>query len=169
VSWLLTIDDAKQLLRAGADVIAHSVRDKEIDGEFISLMKKRNIPYCPTLTRELSTFVYESTPAFFSDPFFLREADPEVIAQLKEPQRQEAMRKSASAQGYKSALPTAQKNLKKAMDAFFRPVAPSHYFFAAGEAAALGEACGVALAAVAGVIGRRTPKVFGFSSIRSAR
>lgn len=111
------LDDAKQLLRDGADFIAHSVRDKEIDAEFLSLMKRRNIPYCPTLTREISTFVYESKPAFFSDPFFLREADPEVVAQLQEPSRQEAMRKSKTAQGYKAALPTAEKNLKKAQDA----------------------------------------------------
>lgn len=111
------LDDAKQLLRDGADFIAHSVRDKEIDAEFLSLMKKRNIPYCPTLTREVSTFVYESKPAFFSDPFFLREADPDVVAQLQEPKRQQAMHKSQTAQGYKAALPIARKNLKKAQDA----------------------------------------------------
>jgi imidazolonepropionase-like amidohydrolase len=110
------LEDAKELLRAGVDFLAHSVRDKEIDDEFISLMKQRSIPYCPTLTREISTFVYESTPAFFSDPFFLREADREVIASLQEPQRQEAMRRSASAQGYKAALPIARRNLKKASD-----------------------------------------------------
>ncbi len=111
------LEDAKDLLRAGADFIAHSVRDKEIDAEFISLMKKRDIPYCPTLTREISTFVYESKPAFFSDPFFLREADRDVVAQLQEPQRQEAMRKSATAQRYKEALAVAKRNLKKAVDA----------------------------------------------------
>src|SRR5499433_3615429 len=110
------LEDAKDLLRAGADIIAHSVRDKEIDDEFISLMKKRDIPYCPTLTREISTFIYESKPAFFSDPFFLREADREVVAQLQEPQRQEAMRKSATAQRYKEALAVAKRNLKKAID-----------------------------------------------------
>jgi len=111
------LEDAKDVLRAGADFIAHSVRDKEIDDEFISLMKKRDIPYCPTLTRELSAFVYESTPPFFSDPFFLREADHEVVAQLQEPQRQEAMRKSETAQRYKSALTVARRNLKRAVDA----------------------------------------------------
>ncbi len=111
------LEDAKDLLRAGADFIAHSVRDREIDAEFIALMKKRNIPYCPTLTREISTFIYESTPAYFSDPFFLREADREVVAQLQEPRRQETMGNSASAKGYKAALPTAKRNLKKAMDA----------------------------------------------------
>jgi len=111
------LEDAKGVLRDGADFIAHSVRDKEIDEEFISLMKKRGVPYCPTLTREISTFVYESTPPFFSDPFFLREADREVVAQLREPQRQEAMRKSETAQRYKAALAIAKRNLKKAIDA----------------------------------------------------
>lgn len=110
------LDDAKDLLRSGVDMIAHSVRDKEIDEEFVALMKARQIPYCPTLTRELSTFVYESTPAFFADPFFLREADREVVAQLQEPPRQAAMRDSKSAQAYKAALPTAKRNLKRAAD-----------------------------------------------------
>ena len=111
------LDDAKDLLRAGVDMIAHSVRDKDIDDEFIAMMKARNVPYCPTLTRELSTFVYESTPPFFADPFFLREADPDVVSRLKEPARQEAMRNSKAAQAYKAALPTAQRNLKRAADA----------------------------------------------------
>lgn len=109
--------DAKALLRAGVDMIAHSVRDADIDDEFISLMKARNVPYCPTLTREVATFVYESTPPFFSDPFFLREADPALVAQLREPARQAAMAKSASARAYKQALVVARRNLKRAADA----------------------------------------------------
>ncbi len=108
------LEDAKDLLRSGVDMIAHSVRDQAIDAEFISLMKARNIPYCPTLTRELSTFAYESTPAFFKDPFFLREADSQVIAQLKEPARQASMSQSRSAQAYKKALEIAKRNLAKA-------------------------------------------------------
>src|SRR5258708_25559350 len=70
------LDDAKDLLRSGADFLAHSVRDKPVDDEFIALLKQHNVPYCPTLTRAASTFIYESTPRFFSDPFFLRDADP---------------------------------------------------------------------------------------------
>jgi imidazolonepropionase-like amidohydrolase len=114
---LFYLDDAKDLVRAGADFIAHSVRDKDIDDELIALMKQRDVPYCPTLTREISTFVYESTPQFFSDPFFLREADRDVVAQLRQPARQEAMRTSSSAQRYKAALEVAKRNLKKAADA----------------------------------------------------
>jgi imidazolonepropionase-like amidohydrolase len=111
------LNDAKDLLRSGADLLAHSVRDMPVDDEFIALLKQRNVPYCPTLTRELSTFVYEDTPGFFRDPFFLREADPQVIASLEKPENQQAMRKSKSAQAYKAALPTAEKNLKKLSDA----------------------------------------------------
>jgi imidazolonepropionase-like amidohydrolase len=111
------LQDAKAVLRAGADMIAHSVRDLEIDDEFISLMRARAIPYCPTLTREVSTFVYESTPSFFSDPFFTREADAAVVARLREPARQSAMAASAAARRYKAGLAIAQRNLKKAADA----------------------------------------------------
>jgi imidazolonepropionase-like amidohydrolase len=111
------LDDAKDLLRSGADLLAHSVRDKLVDAEFLGLVKQCNVPYCPTLTREASTFIYEDTPAFFADPFFLREADAGVVAQLKEPDRQQAMRKSKSAQSYKASLPTAEKNLKMVCDA----------------------------------------------------
>jgi imidazolonepropionase-like amidohydrolase len=107
------LDDAKDLLRAGADVIAHSVRDRDVDEEFLALMKTRQAAYVTTLTRELSTFVYESTPAFFSDPFFLKEADPAVVAQLKEPARQAGFRDSRSAQRYKAALEIAKRNLKR--------------------------------------------------------
>ncbi|HEY8549045.1 MAG TPA: amidohydrolase family protein [Vicinamibacterales bacterium] len=111
------LEDAKALLKAGVDMIAHSVRDREIDDEFVTLMKARNVPYCPTLTRELSTFVYESTPDFFSDPFFLRGADPDVVKRLSTPEHQEKVRASKTAQGYKAAVEVARKNLKRAADA----------------------------------------------------
>lgn len=111
------LDDAKALAQAGVDMIGHSVRDKAVDEEFIAMMKARRIPYSPTLTREVATFVYESTPPFFSDPFFLREADAAMVARLKEPDRQAAMAANTGARAYKAALPTAMANLKKLSDA----------------------------------------------------
>ena len=113
---LFYLSDAKAVLDAGADFIAHSVRDLDVDQDLIAMLKRRNVCYCPTLTREVSTFVYESVPPFFSDPLFLKYQDPQTIAALKEPQRQEAMAKSASAQRYKAALKVAETNLKKLSD-----------------------------------------------------
>jgi imidazolonepropionase-like amidohydrolase len=114
---IVYLDDAKGVLRAGVDYIAHSVRDQEVDQEFINLMKKRDVSYCPTLTREVAVFTYSETPSFFKDPFFLKEADPAEIAKLQDPKKQEAVRNDASAQWYKDHLPVAMRNLKKLSDA----------------------------------------------------
>src|SRR4051794_23789269 len=110
------LDDARDLLQSGVGLLAHSVRDKVIDDQTIALLKKRNVCVCPTLTREVSTFIYESKPAFFSDPFFLRDADKSVLNQLQEPKRMEAMHTSAAAQRYKAGLDMASRNLKKLVD-----------------------------------------------------
>ena len=114
---LFYLEDAKGVLDAGADFIAHSVRDKDVDDAFIAMMKRRNVCYCPTLMREMSTFVYESTPSWFSDPLFLKHVDPKTIEQLKEPARQEQMKNSKQAQRYKAGLEVANRNLKKLSDA----------------------------------------------------
>ncbi|MFM1895304.1 MAG: hypothetical protein RLZZ385_378 [Pseudomonadota bacterium] len=108
---LYYLDDAKAVLRAGADLIAHSIRDLPVDEELMSLMRERGVCYVPTLTREVSTFIYESEPEFFADPFFLKEADPAVLEVLRSPERQSRMRNSASAQQYKVALQMAMANL----------------------------------------------------------
>jgi len=114
---LFYLADAKSLLAAGVDFIAHSVRDAPVDAELIGALKTSGVCVSPTLMREVSTFVYESTPAFFSDPLFQSHANTEWVATLKEPARQEAMRNSVSAQRYKVALEVASKNVKLLSDA----------------------------------------------------
>lgn len=110
------LEDARKLLEAGTDMLAHSVRDKPVDEPFINLIKEKRVCYCPTLTRELSTFVYGSKPDFFSDPFFTREYDSVTIKPLLDPVRQEQIRNSKSAATYKQQLPTAMSNLKTLCD-----------------------------------------------------
>lgn len=111
------LQDAKDLVRAGADFIAHSVRDIHVDSEFIELMRASNLCYSPTLTRELSTYVYEREPDFFTDPFFLKEAEPAVLDTLREPERQQRLQENAAAQQYKASLPIAMANVKILADA----------------------------------------------------
>ncbi len=104
--------DSRKLLQAGSDLMAHSIRDEVVDDDFIRLIKGKNVGYCPTLTRELSTFVYGDTAAFFSDPFFLKVYSKEEIEPLLDPERQKRMRESRSGQIYKRQLPVAYENLK---------------------------------------------------------
>ena len=47
---IFTLDDAKGLLRAGIDAFAHSVRDKDVDDEFMTLVKQHpNLVVNPNL------------------------------------------------------------------------------------------------------------------------
>lgn len=115
---LFYLKDALGLLAAGADVIAHSVRDQNVTSAFIAELKKKNVGYIPTLTRDLSVFVYESTPGFFTDPFFLRGKalyGPQV-RQLSDPAQQAKTKVNAEAQAIKRALEQANRNLKLLAD-----------------------------------------------------
>lgn len=109
---LYYLADARALLAAGADFIAHSVRDSLVDAPFSKALAASGVCYTPTLMREVSTFVYESTPTFFGDSQFLAHANREWIATVSQPARQEAMRTSSIAQRYKAQLPVAERNLK---------------------------------------------------------
>lgn len=117
---LYYLEDAKGLLEAGSDFLAHSVRDVEVDDELIAMLQETGVCYCPTLMREVSTFVYEERPDWFDDPFFLREVDPAVVQALEAPDYQQRIRDSRSAQTYKLALQQALENLKALADAGVR-------------------------------------------------
>jgi imidazolonepropionase-like amidohydrolase len=114
---LFYLADAKDILASGGDMVAHSIRDAEVDDAVIAALKKGGVCVSPTLMREVSTFVYESTPEWFSDPLFVAHANKEWIASVSQPAAQERMRNSASAQRYKVALQMASRNLKKLVDA----------------------------------------------------
>jgi imidazolonepropionase-like amidohydrolase len=114
------LSDAKAMAEAGTPFIAHSVRDQRVDAAFIAAMKKSGACYSPTLMREVSTFVYESTPTWANDPFFLRGHGAEIVAQITDAARQERFRATpayAAGQKYKAALEIAKRNLKSVADA----------------------------------------------------
>ena len=113
------LKDGHGLLDAGVDVLAHSIRDGDVDQRLMADLKRRNVGYIPTLTRDLSVFVYETTPAFFTDPFFLRgvAAYRKQMTQVSDPAYQEKTRKSEEAQTIKKALQQANRNLKLLADA----------------------------------------------------
>jgi imidazolonepropionase-like amidohydrolase len=111
--------DAKGVVKNGADVLAHSVRDQDVDAELIAGMKAGNVGVVPTLTREVAVFVYESTPPWFKDPFFLRGMSlfKEHVDIVSTPEYQQRVRNDKVAQSIKQALVQAKKNLKIMFDA----------------------------------------------------
>jgi imidazolonepropionase-like amidohydrolase len=108
---LFYLDDARRLLDMGTGLLAHSVRDRPVDDAFIAELLESGVCYVPTLTRELSTFVYQTRPEFFDDPFFQRHASPPEIRRLERPDVQRGFRDSPTAEGYRRALDQARGNL----------------------------------------------------------
>jgi imidazolonepropionase-like amidohydrolase len=111
---IVTLEDARGVVDAGAALLAHSVRDLPMDEALLGEMREREVCLTPTLTREVSTFVYRDRPDFFDDPFFLERADPAVLEELLDPERQAAVRESEAARAYEAGLRVAMENLARA-------------------------------------------------------
>ena len=111
------MDDAARLLDMGTGMIAHSVRDRPVSRDFIAKLAESGVCYVPTLTREVSTFVYAERPAFFDDPFFLDFADRAEMARVSEPEFMARMAASETAAVYRKAWVQAMENLKVLSDA----------------------------------------------------
>lgn len=111
------MEDASKLLDMGSALIAHSVRDQPISNDFIAQLADTGVCYVPTLTREVSTFVYAERPKFFDDPFFLEYADRDEMARVSEPEFMTQMAESENAARYRQAWVQAMENLKELADA----------------------------------------------------
>jgi len=117
-SHLFHLSDAKRLVDAGLDVIGHSIRDQDVDADFVAGLKRRNVGYIPTLTRDLSVFQYDSTPGYLTDPFFLRGESlfSPQIERVKDPALHAKTQASPGAQSARRGLDQALRNLKLLSD-----------------------------------------------------
>jgi imidazolonepropionase-like amidohydrolase len=116
---LYELADAKGLVRAGLNVIAHSIRDAEVDDELIGLLKKNNVTYVATLSREKSTFIYADSPAWLDDAFFRKGIDKTTLDAVKTTLKAMQARDPERDINIKG-LEIAMKNIKKLSDAGVR-------------------------------------------------
>lgn len=116
---IFNLRDAKGAIEKGTNALVHSVRDQDVDQALIDMMKRNNVSYIPTLTRDLSVFIYETEPAFWQEPFFQKgmyvyKTEVDI---LKDPELQQKTRTSPAVQRIKGALQQANRNLKLLSDA----------------------------------------------------
>jgi imidazolonepropionase-like amidohydrolase len=114
---LYHLDDARALVADGADVLAHSIRDGEVDDALLAQMKTRHVAYIPTLSLDDFAVAYENPPAWINDPFFRAALDPGVLEMITSPEYKAKVRANKVTAQEAAALPIAMKNLKKIYDA----------------------------------------------------
>ncbi|KAA0993705.1 amidohydrolase family protein [Dyadobacter aurulentus] len=110
-------DDASALIDAGLDIIAHSIRDKEVDAALLAKMKQKNIIYIPTLTLDEYQFAYAESPDWLNDPFFKSSLEPGVFEMITEKSYGEKIKTSRDYQRNMAANKIGMRNLKKISDA----------------------------------------------------
>ena len=111
------LDDAKAIVMAGVDVVAHGVRDKAVDSEFIDMMKARSVWYISTIVLDYTNFVFADQPPWMNEPFFQRALHPEVRAQLDDPAYRERTLAMPATAKNRAAVATNKQNVKALQDA----------------------------------------------------
>jgi imidazolonepropionase-like amidohydrolase len=109
------LSDARMLVERGLNVLAHNIRDREVDSDFIAVLKQRNVTLIPTLIRDEFLFVYGEAPAWIDDPFFLKFVPPERLGVLKTKIRDEQAKNPQRAL-FKAGFEMNKINLKKLSD-----------------------------------------------------
>jgi imidazolonepropionase-like amidohydrolase len=104
--------DAKGLLAAGVDGLAHSVRDQPVDDELARALRARNAIYLATLVRDESTFAYAGPPVWLGDAFFQAGLLPAVLEKLRSPAFQQHAAADRDLARNRASLAMAEKNLK---------------------------------------------------------
>jgi imidazolonepropionase-like amidohydrolase len=112
-------EDAKMIVDEGVNILAHNVRDRILDDDFIATLKSRNVTVISTLAREEAMFVYADAPAFIETSFFQKGLSPERLALLKTKKREEQQKDPKQA-FYRRAFEIDKINLKKLVDAGVR-------------------------------------------------
>jgi imidazolonepropionase-like amidohydrolase len=111
------LDDAKALVDAGLDGLAHSVRDKPVDAALITAMKKHGAyQEAATLTREESMFIFAKPSPLLDDSFFTRAISPNVLATIRSAAYQQKIAADPDYAKYPEFLKTAMRNLKTLSD-----------------------------------------------------
>jgi imidazolonepropionase-like amidohydrolase len=114
---LYHLEDARLLVADGVDVIAHSIRDGDVDDALIAEMKKRHVAYIPTLSLDDFAFAYGDSPDWVHDPFFVAALDPGVLEMINSPEYKAKVQANKVTAQEQAALPQAMRNLKKIHDA----------------------------------------------------
>jgi imidazolonepropionase-like amidohydrolase len=89
IAHVFDLADAKLLVKAGVEGFLHSIRDQEVDDEFVKLAKERNVWFTPNLggINRLSLIRENGRPAWFDEPLVRESISPALVrerAQLYE-------------------------------------------------------------------------------------
>ncbi|MEE4455136.1 amidohydrolase family protein [Novosphingobium resinovorum] len=110
-------DDARALVEAGADILAHGIRDQPVDAGLVALMKQRGTWYIPTLGLDESFYLYAQHPDWMDTAFFGDSVGPALALQFADPAWRAKATDPKSLAVNEASLATNSANLRTLYDA----------------------------------------------------
>jgi imidazolonepropionase-like amidohydrolase len=112
--------DAEAIVAAGADILAHGVRDQEVPPEFIAKLKQRGIWYIPTLNLDESTFAWADQAAWTRTAFARAGLSPALAREIDDPSWRANTEAAPATAAARHSLAMNLHNLKLLYDAGVR-------------------------------------------------
>lgn len=110
------LEDAKNLVAANVDILAHSIRDQPVDGPFVQSMVDHKTWYIPTLTLDEAFYLYADTKEVMSSNFFKQAAGPQLLAKLQASDYAEKIQSTEQTEQARKDHAMAMKNFKTIFD-----------------------------------------------------
>ena len=107
------LEDAKELMRRGVDGLAHSVRDQEVDEEYLRLAKEKGITQLATLTGHSANVVYAEGATFLDEPGLQLLFPSSLLETLGSKEYQERLANNPNSASRRQVFETAIRNTSK--------------------------------------------------------
>jgi imidazolonepropionase-like amidohydrolase len=109
------LSQARLAVEAGVDILAHGIRDEEIDNGLLALMRDRGTWYIPTIQIDEAEYIYADDAAITEDPFLRAALSPAMIDRMRDPAWRAAQLGRAAPR--RSDVRINKLNLKRVHDA----------------------------------------------------
>ena len=110
LAHMFYLEDAKELMRRGVDALAHSVRDKEVDEEFLALAKETGITQVTTLIGHYGNLTFPQDTSYLDDPGVPLMIPADALETLRSEEYQNEMAAGPGMERSRGFYETALKN-----------------------------------------------------------
>ena len=117
VAHVFYLDDARGLVDAGIDGLAHSIRDLDVDQELIDAMRRQDVFYVPTLVAHETAFSYAEAPSWVGEPAMRATVSAAVVEWISSEEFVSQAAQNPTLDELRQQYATAQRNLKALSDA----------------------------------------------------
>lgn len=107
------LDQARDLVDAGVDILAHGIRDRAVDPMLARKMRDQGTWYIPTVAIDEANYWYAEHPQALQQPFLRQALHRDVLARWSQPEWQRAQLAGSGIPAARAAVATNLDNVRR--------------------------------------------------------